>query len=148
MAMRDDTITPFARLLLHHRIAAGLTQEKLAEKTADNAHGASGLSSQAIAAIERGLLKAPRQETVEMLADALNLTGNDRAHFFWEADKLRPRKKSPSDTPFAATGDASQYLPRPAPADAIIPETGGPPADETYLLPSLPECFVGRETEL
>ena len=38
MAMRDDTITPFARLLLHHRIAAGLTQEKLAEKTADNAH--------------------------------------------------------------------------------------------------------------
>ncbi len=129
----------FARLLLHYRLAAGLTQEKLAER--------GGLTVGAIQLLEAGKRKAPRLDTVEMLAGALNLTEDQRAEFQRVAEKQRARKKPLDDDFSPPTGDASQYLPRAAPADAIAPEAVGQAADESSL-PPLPERFVGRDHEL
>jgi transcriptional regulator with XRE-family HTH domain len=58
-------------LLRQLRIGASLSQEELAEHSV--------LSVRGISDLERGLRHAPRLETVRMLADALTLTGEDRA---------------------------------------------------------------------
>ncbi|GAC1432302.1 MAG: hypothetical protein NVSMB65_05890 [Chloroflexota bacterium] len=70
-----DTGQPrgFGTVLRGHRVAAGLTQEALAER----AH----LSTRAISALEQGVNHAPRDDTVALLADALDLSGEARAAF-------------------------------------------------------------------
>jgi predicted ATPase/transcriptional regulator with XRE-family HTH domain len=55
----------FGDLLRHHRLAAGLTQEALAERA--------GLSVRAITDLERGVRRAPYRDTVQRLAAALVL---------------------------------------------------------------------------
>src|SRR5438093_13766225 len=55
----------FADLLRRHRLAAGLTQQVLAERA--------GLSLRGLSDIERALRRAPHRDTVLRLADALNL---------------------------------------------------------------------------
>lgn len=55
----------FGPLLRRHRLAAGLTQEDLAERA--------GLSVRAISDLERGLKPTPRRETIALLAQALAL---------------------------------------------------------------------------
>ncbi|MFC0623914.1 tetratricopeptide repeat protein [Kribbella deserti] len=71
---------PFGQLLRRHRRALGITQEMLAAR--------SGLSVEAIGALERGTRRAPYRETVEQLADALELADDVRAEFERSA---RPR---------------------------------------------------------
>src|SRR5689334_16236640 len=61
----------FAWLLRRHRIAAGLTQEQLAER----AH----LSARAVSDLERGIKHTPRRDTVALLAEALALSPAERA---------------------------------------------------------------------
>jgi|SRR5215469_846302 len=61
----------FAALLRHFRLAAGMSQEALAQR--------SGLSADAIAALERGRRTRPRAFTLGVLADALALGADDRA---------------------------------------------------------------------
>jgi len=56
--------------LRRYRVAAGLSQETLAER--------SGLSVRGISDLERGARRFPRLETVRMLADALHLTELER----------------------------------------------------------------------
>ncbi|MFJ8960391.1 ATP-binding protein [Lentzea sp. NPDC102401] len=74
-------------LLRHHRIAAGLTQEALAEKA--------GLSGQAIGSLERGDRRHPHRATVLRLADALGLGADERAEFAAAAARTpRPRRAS------------------------------------------------------
>ncbi|HEU5348353.1 MAG TPA: AAA family ATPase, partial [Ktedonobacterales bacterium] len=63
----------FAALLRRFRRATGLTQAELAEHA--------GLSPEAISALERGVNRTPRRETVELLADALGLEEQERAQF-------------------------------------------------------------------
>src|SRR6185437_7678192 len=63
----------FAALLRRFRRAAGLTQAELAERA--------GLSPEAISALERGVNRTPRRETVDLLAEALSLDEQDRARF-------------------------------------------------------------------
>jgi predicted ATPase/transcriptional regulator with XRE-family HTH domain len=65
----------FAALLRRHRVAAGLSQEALAERA--------GLSARAISDLERGARRAPYRETVRLLADALQLS--DANHMALEA---------------------------------------------------------------
>lgn len=60
----------FGALLKRYRVAAGLTQEGLAERA--------GLSAKAISALERGARQVPRRDTVQLLADALALAGPER----------------------------------------------------------------------
>jgi predicted ATPase/transcriptional regulator with XRE-family HTH domain len=61
----------FGELLKQNRLAAGLTQESLAE--------AAALSREAISALERGGRQFPRADTVELLANALALVDEERA---------------------------------------------------------------------
>ncbi|MDX3660890.1 tetratricopeptide repeat protein [Streptomyces sp. ID05-26A] len=63
----------FGSVLRARRRRAGLTQEALAER--------SGLGVRTIRKLENGLIRQPRNDTVRLLADGLNLTGEDRAVF-------------------------------------------------------------------
>ncbi|WP_245614495.1 ATP-binding protein [Actinokineospora inagensis] len=83
----------FGRLLLEHRRAAGLTQERLA--------AASGLSVRALRDLERGRAQAAQRRSSELLADALSLTGGDRDAFLTAARDGRRRVASPVGPPCA-----------------------------------------------
>ncbi len=61
----------FGELLRQRRLAAGLTQEALAERA--------GVSAKAISDLERAPDRTPRLDTVGLLADALNLDPAGRA---------------------------------------------------------------------
>jgi tetratricopeptide (TPR) repeat protein/DNA-binding XRE family transcriptional regulator len=63
----------FGPLLRQLRDDAGLTQEELA--------AAARLSARSISDLERGVNATARKETARLLADALGLTGPQRAHF-------------------------------------------------------------------
>src|SRR5262249_43703775 len=63
----------FGALLRHHRVLAGLTQEALAERA--------GLSARAISDLERGVNRAPQPGTLDLLAEALQLSTKERVHF-------------------------------------------------------------------
>src|SRR5215211_4022685 len=69
MATRD--LPGFGDLLRRHRTAAALSQEELAERA--------GVSVRALSDLERGVHRAPRLETVRMLAEALGLGEKERA---------------------------------------------------------------------
>src|SRR5947209_4962476 len=71
--MAAPSSSSFGSLLRHHRLAAGLTQEALAER--------SSLSPRAIIALERGERRSPYPNTVQLLADALQLSTEERAAF-------------------------------------------------------------------
>src|SRR5215213_5825260 len=65
------TETNFGDLLRRHRIAAGLTQEALAERA--------GVSARGISDLERGARELPRKDTLRLLLQALDLAPADRA---------------------------------------------------------------------
>ncbi len=94
----------FGELLRRYRVAAGLSQEGLAERA--------GLSPRAISALERGERRGPQRETVRLLADALGLTPYDRAALDRTADRHRP----PRTTRGAETATHGDTLPAPLPA--------------------------------
>jgi class 3 adenylate cyclase len=71
----------FGALLRRHRLAAGLTQEELAERA--------GIGLRSIGDMERGVPHAPRKDTVALLAEALALAPADRAAFAEAARRLR-----------------------------------------------------------
>ena len=68
-----DKSQVFGDLLRRHRILAGLSQEELAERAR--------LSSRAISELERGVKRTPRRETVQLLVEALGLSGEARTAF-------------------------------------------------------------------
>src|SRR5215212_10017778 len=65
------TETGFGELLRHYRIAAGLTQEELAEQA--------GVSTRGISDLERGARGLPRKDTLQLLLQALDLSPADHA---------------------------------------------------------------------
>jgi predicted ATPase/DNA-binding XRE family transcriptional regulator len=67
------TGSAFGDLLRRHRNSANITQEDLAART--------GLTPQAIGLLERGQRRRPHRYTVDKLAAALELTGQDLASF-------------------------------------------------------------------
>jgi tetratricopeptide (TPR) repeat protein/transcriptional regulator with XRE-family HTH domain len=84
----------FGDLLRRHRVAAGLTQEELAERA--------GLSVRAVSDLERGIKSRPHRDTVRLLAEALRLDGPACAAF--EAARGRGAAASIADAaPGAAT---------------------------------------------
>ncbi len=107
--------TTFEILLRRARRQTGLTQEALAER--------SGLSPRTISDIERGFCHVPRKGTLDVLADALNLSEEDRATWLATRKRLaaeRVERRSPQ-----------QY-----------PDAPGPSA-----LPNYMSTFVGRADE-
>jgi predicted ATPase/DNA-binding CsgD family transcriptional regulator/transcriptional regulator with XRE-family HTH domain len=124
MSTREPT--PFATLLLHYRAAAHLTQEQLGARA--------GLSSDTIAALERGKRRMPRAATVQRLAEALRLEAPERAHL-------------------AAAAHASAATPRgrPTAAGADGVRDSGAPHDahrRPWWLATEPTPLVGRSLEL
>jgi predicted ATPase/DNA-binding XRE family transcriptional regulator len=65
------TESDFGGLLRHYRVAAGLTQEELAERA--------GVSTRGVSDLERGAHELPRRDTLQLLLDALALSPADRA---------------------------------------------------------------------
>ncbi|MDQ2785111.1 MAG: helix-turn-helix domain-containing protein [Chloroflexota bacterium] len=137
---REDRHTPRALhpatigdLLLCYRIAAGLTQEELAERAT--------LSVRAIGDIERGVKQRPHRETIRLLADALALSDEERDCFLATARQQRtlpptlaPVLSSPSNLPAQVTPlvgraeavrEASTMLRREAVRLLTITGTGG-----------------------
>ncbi len=101
----------FGALLFRHRTDADLNQAELAE--------AAGLSTVAISALERGVHRAPHRGNVARLAQALNLSAQDRARL--EA---------------AANAERGRSLRR------------GPDRTDFHNLPNLPGSFIGRKLEI
>ena len=104
----------FGSLLKRHRIAAELTQEELAERAR--------LSARAVSDLERGARRNPYRDTVQQLADALDLKEDDRAAFAAAAR----RTAAGVDTPA---------------------EVAAAPVTPTNLSPG-PTSFIGREHEI
>lgn len=109
---------PFGRLLKRLRRAAGLSQERLAERA--------GLSWRTISDLERGVKQAPRPSTLQLLAAALSLSPEQRAALQASA--------FPADDVVAAPGTGSA-----APlAGPNVPTN----------LPLALSSFVGRERDV
>ena len=83
--MTMERATQFGALLRRLRLAAGLTQEALAERA--------GLSAKAVRGLERDPTRVPRLDTVAVLADALGLDPTARARFLAAA---RPESVAPA----------------------------------------------------
>ncbi len=79
----------FAALLRKYRRAAGLTQEELAERA--------GLSPRAISDLERGVRRAARRATVDLLTAALDLDQQERSTL--AASVLRARGRPGLERP-------------------------------------------------
>lgn len=91
---------PFGALLRELRVAAGLTQEALAERAA--------ISAKAISDLERDPSRTPRLDTVSLLASALELDDDQRR-------RLRASARPGGAEPSPANGPvlAGETLPRP-----------------------------------
>jgi transcriptional regulator with XRE-family HTH domain len=71
MATEPDAATArFGDLVRRYRLAAGPTQDQLAERA--------GLSKRGISDLERGARTRPQRETIHLLVDALGLSGAKR----------------------------------------------------------------------
>ena len=92
--MRTNSPAPFGELLKRYRLAAGLSQEELAERA--------GLSPRGVSDLERGARTQPRPGTVRLLADALGLGGDDRAAFVAAARRTSALTETPTASDSAA----------------------------------------------
>lgn len=70
---RSSGSSGFGALLRHHRLAAGLSQEALAERARMSPNG--------VGALERGYRRKPQRQTLALLADALGLDGDEHVQF-------------------------------------------------------------------
>src|SRR5205823_11926996 len=94
----------FGELLKRYRVAAGLTQEGLAERA--------GLSERAISDLERGARRAPQRATLQLLAEALGLAGEEQAALQATVVRTRPpapREEAPPDPAALAAPGAGAY---------------------------------------
>jgi DNA-binding XRE family transcriptional regulator len=115
----------FGELLKRYRLAAGLSQERLAERA--------GLSERAVSDLERGLRRAPQRATLQLLALALGLCPQDQPAL--EAAVVRARRLPAGAEPLS--GPAARVPMEPVrPAGLLAPAPAA--------LPPL----VGREPEL
>jgi predicted ATPase/DNA-binding XRE family transcriptional regulator len=100
--MESGGRSPFGTLLRQFRLAAGLSQEALAERAR--------VSTDGVSALERGTRRTPQRETLALLADALALSSDERARF--EASAARVSR--PRIGPRASEGDAARMHALPA----------------------------------
>jgi tetratricopeptide (TPR) repeat protein/transcriptional regulator with XRE-family HTH domain len=130
----------FGALLRKFRAAANLTQEELADR--------SGLSVQAIRALEQGNRQSPRPSTVEWLADALRLDAPRKEAFVAAA---RGRSLDGPEHSYV-TPDARSDLAEAGtllasmPTDTLPPRAPLPAGSRMPLAPN--PLFVGRGEEL
>src|SRR5579862_6276195 len=101
-----------AELLKQWRIAAGVTQEELAERA--------GVSVRAISDLERGLRRAPHKETLNLLADALRMPDDERATLHAAARRIRGGAPS---TPLRALAQTPEPEPSSVPSISLLLHT-------------------------
>jgi non-specific serine/threonine protein kinase len=150
--MDTDESIHFGDLLRRYRLAAGLTQEELAERA--------GVSARGIAALETGERRTPRKETIRLLADALALSAQDQMAFDRTARAQRPLPGQRSIQTLQSTPLLShERALTPAPLDgqptfagstlatgaATAPAPAGTPPSN---LPIPLTRFIGREREI
>jgi predicted ATPase/DNA-binding XRE family transcriptional regulator len=82
---RAPVSSDFGTLLRRHRLAAGLSQEALAERAGLSAHG--------VSALERGYRRTPQFETLTLLARALALDEGQRREFAAAASAALVRRE-------------------------------------------------------
>jgi predicted ATPase/DNA-binding XRE family transcriptional regulator len=88
----SDGQNSFGALLKRYRLAAGLTQEALAERA--------GMSVQAVSALERGVRRKPYTSTIDLLAGALRLAPAQREELVAVARRRgNPRVDGPPGPP-------------------------------------------------
>jgi tetratricopeptide (TPR) repeat protein/transcriptional regulator with XRE-family HTH domain len=104
----------FGELLRRHRLAAGLSQEELGER--------SGLTARAIADMERGRTARPYRRSVRALADALGLAEAERRLLEQASRPLPAASAAPSRSVRPGTRDEAA-VPRQLPA-AVAGFTG------------------------
>lgn len=121
MAQHQPSETP-GELLKQYRLAAGLTQEELAER--------SGVSTRTIGSIERGALQRPRSESLRLLAEALRLTPV-------QYDKLLALVRRQHSRGYAAEDTPASHA-----------RLTRDPLSTRYALPVPPTPLVGREREV
>jgi predicted ATPase/DNA-binding XRE family transcriptional regulator len=85
------TRTGFGELLRRYRLAAGLTQEELAERA--------GVSTRGVSDLERGARGLPRKDTLRMLLNGLDLAPEDRAILAAAARRVPDRPHDTASTP-------------------------------------------------
>lgn len=112
-------VESFARLLKRHRVAAGLSQERLGELA--------GVSAGAISALERGARRAPYKATLDLLIGALALDDSARCEF--EKAAAVARASRPHTQRLDLTSEPPDNLP------------------PNNLSPQL-KSFVGRENDV
>jgi predicted ATPase/DNA-binding XRE family transcriptional regulator len=122
----------FGAVLRHHRLAAGLTQQALAERA--------GLSVDAISALEAGRRGGARLETTRRLAEALALAAEDRTLLLAAARTGRP--VVPPGAGAAPVGQLSDTVPSPLATPSSAPPTG------RDVLPRRSGALIGREREM
>jgi transcriptional regulator with XRE-family HTH domain/tetratricopeptide (TPR) repeat protein len=96
----------FGALLKRYRIAAGLTQEELAERAR--------LSRRGISDLERGMNRTPRRDTVALLAAALQLPAREHGAFEAAArgSLALPARHDPVSPPLVGRGGERALLER------------------------------------
>ncbi len=94
----------FAGLLRRYRHHAELTLEQLSEN--------SGVSDRAISNMERGHSLGPQRKTVELLAGALGLEGEDRAALLSAAEAGRRRVLAPAPAVLAMPRGVTDFVGR------------------------------------
>ncbi|CAN5124328.1 hypothetical protein BH23CHL1_BH23CHL1_05980 [soil metagenome] len=103
--METEPHTAFRDLLRHARRDAELTQEELAERA--------GVSARTISDLERGVIRAPRRDTLAMLASALDLSSADRIEWERARHRLATRPASSDARTAPATRQSALHLPVP-----------------------------------
>ena len=102
--MTDELHQTFAQLLRQARREAGLTQEELAERA--------GISPRAVSNLERGINRAPRRDTLELLFTALNLESEEQTRWERVRKRLSVRPESAISS-VTASRSQGQRLPEP-----------------------------------
>ncbi len=77
MSSHEQDLPSFGDLLRRARLAAGFTQEELADRA--------GLSVRGISDLERGVRRTPQRATLDLLIDSLGLSDADR--LIWERSR-------------------------------------------------------------
>jgi predicted ATPase len=96
---RVNVFSDFGALLRQHRLAAGLSQQNLAERAQMSVYG--------ISALERGYRKTPQFETLTLLAGALALSADEKRAFIAAAQPRAVRGEgSVALGPWPSTGSA------------------------------------------
>jgi len=89
--METDREATFGSLLRRYRTTAGLTQEELAERA--------GMSGRSISDLERGARTKPWRDTVALLAEALQLTSEQREGLAGAIKRARAAPDKPRAQP-------------------------------------------------